>query len=474
METKTEAPPLVLDLDGTLVRSDLLVESGFACLADHPFRIFGMARALARGKSALKAEIARHVSIDAGSLPYDERVLALAREARTQGRKVYVASASNQRYVAAVAAHIDADGWFASDATTNLAGEAKARRLTEEFGDKGFDYVGDGRADLAVWQVCRKGWCVHPSAAVRREIAARGLDVTAIAPEGSTLKPWIKLIRPHQWAKNALVLVPLLTAHKFAFGALAQSLAAFFAFSFAASAVYIVNDLVDLEADRKHPSKRGRPLAAGTAPILMAIPVAAALLVLAFALALTTTPLFVGVLAGYLALTTAYSFFLKRKMLVDVVTLAGLYTARVIGGAAAIDVPLSEWLLAFSMFIFAALALIKRYVELAARVDADLPDPTNRNYRKFDLDIVAALAAAAGFNAVTVFALYVSSDAVRGLYRHPRALWLVCPILMYWLTRALMMAHRRQMDDDPISFALKDRNSLLAIALVGAIMVGAA
>jgi 4-hydroxybenzoate polyprenyltransferase len=266
------------------------------------------------------------------------------------------------------------------------------------------------------------------------------------------------------------VFVPLLTAQRFDVPSLAHALGAFFAFSFAASSVYILNDLVDIEADRKHPSKKRRPLAAGTVPILAALPVAAGLFLSSFILALVISPLFAAVLVGYLMLTTAYTFFLKRKMLV---VLASLYSVRVIGGAAAISAPVSKWLIAFSMFIFTSLVLIKRYIELIARVDADLPAPSNRNYKKTDVDIIAALAAAAGFNAVTVFAMYISSDTVRHLYRHPFLLWLICPILMYWLGRALLMAHRRLMDDDPIFFALKDWNSLLAFALIAIIMIAA-
>jgi 4-hydroxybenzoate polyprenyltransferase/phosphoserine phosphatase len=466
--------PLVVDLDGTLIRSDLLFESAFAHIGENPLRTLRLFTMLMGGKAALKAGIAAKTPIDVVHLPYDERVLALIENARGEGRKIYIASASNERYISAIANHVGADGFFASTDTENLSSHNKASRLVEVFGEMGFDYAGNARADLPVWAICRKGWAVSPAAAVRRALAASGADVAIVESSGGAAKAWIKLVRVHQWVKNALVFVPLLTAHKFEITALVAAIGAFFAFSFAASAVYLLNDLVDLEADRKHPSKKRRPLAAGTLPIQAALPVALLLVLIAFAVALAIAPLFAGVLLAYLALTTAYTFFLKRKMLVDIIALALLYTLRVIGGAAAISVPVSEWLLAFSMFIFTSLALIKRHVELVALVDADLPDPSNRNYRKSDLDIVATLAAAAGFNAVTVFALYISSETVRRLYHYPDALWLVCPILMYWLGRALMMAHRRMMDDDPIFFTLKDKNSLLALALVAAIMVVAA
>jgi 4-hydroxybenzoate polyprenyltransferase len=298
-------------------------------------------------------------------------------------------------------------------------------------------------------------------------------DADVIEDATRRTRSWIKLLRVHQWAKNILVFVPLVTSQHFDLLAFAEAIGAFLAFSLAASAIYILNDLVDLDADRKHPSKQFRPLAAGTVAITKAMILIPVLLFVGFAGALAIAPALAMVLFAYISLTTAYTFVLKRKMLVDVLALAALYTIRVIGGAAAISVAMSEWLLAFSMFIFTALALIKRYVELAARIDLDLSDPTNRNYRKSDLNIVAALAAAAGFNAVTVFALYISSDAIRPFYRHPKALWIICPILMYWLARALLMAHRRLMDDDPIVFALRDRNSYLALGAICLILIGA-
>ena len=466
--------PLVVDLDNTLIRSDLLVESAFSHVGADPMRLPALISALFRGKAALKAAIARDTAIDVAHLPYDERVLKLIEEARAARRPVYLASASNERYVKAVADHLGVfAGWFASTAEENLSSSAKAKRLVERFGERGFDYVGNDQADIAVWAVARHGIGVATSNSVRRQLTEIDHDAIVLDKPGGRWRAWIKLLRLHQWAKNALVLVPVLTAHRFDPTSIALAIGAFLTFSCAASAIYIVNDLVDLEADRKHPSKKRRPLAAGTVPILQAIFVAPVMIAIALGGALIINPLFAAVLLGYLVLTTAYTFTLKRKMIIDIVVLASLYTIRVIGGAAAISVLMSEWLLGFSMFIFTCLALVKRYVELVARVDADLPDPTNRNYRKSDLPIVASLAAAAGFNAVTVFALYVSSDAVRQLYHHPAALWLVCPILMYWLGRALMMAHRRLMDDDPIVFALKDINSVVAFGLIGVIMIAA-
>lgn len=473
-QTSPAAHPLVVDLDGTLIRSDLLIKSAFAHLGQNPLRILGLLSAFFRGKAALKAQIASSTTIDVATLPYDADVMTLIRQARDEGRSVFLVSASNERYVSAVAAHLGVfDGWFASNSSENLSSTAKADHLVSLFGRGGFDYIGNDEADLAVWEVARRRFAIRASVDVRAKLLAFAPDATLLTPGGRTLRAWAKLLRVHQWAKNALVLVPLLTSHSFNLAALSEALGAAFCFCLAASSIYVLNDLVDLEADRAHPTKKNRPLAAGTISVLDALLAIPFLLAAALVGAFLLTPWFGAVLLGYVALTTAYTFVLKRKMMVDVITLASLYTIRVIGGAVAISVPVSEWLLAFSMFMFTALALIKRYVELAALLDADLPNPTNRNYVKSDLFIVAALAMATAFNAITVFALYISSDAVKELYRHPEALWLICPILMYWLGRIMMLAHRRLMNDDPVVFALKDWNSLVAAALVGAILIAA-
>jgi 4-hydroxybenzoate polyprenyltransferase len=467
-----DAVPLVVDLDGTLIRGDLLVESFFRSVGEDWLAPVALLRPLLRGKAELKAAIADRTPIDPSELPYDEAVLARIRAAVSGGRKVYLASASDERYVAAIAAHLGLfAGWFASDGEHNLSGSAKAARLVQAFGEHGFDYIGNDSADLPVWAAAAKPIGIRVAPGTRRRLTRMAPRAEFLASAPASLSDWLRLIRVHQYAKNALVFIPLLTAQKFQAGSLALALTAFIAFSLCASSVYIVNDLVDLAADRGHPTKKNRPLAAGKIPPLEGIVAACLLFVSAMVLGSTVSPGFFGVLIAYFALTSAYTFSLKRKMLVDVIVLAMLYTIRVVGGAAAVDVPMSEWLLGFSMFIFTALALIKRYTELSVRLDSDLPDPSNRNYKIGDLPIVATLAAAAGFNAVTVFALYISSDTVHRLYRHPLLLWLICPILMYWIGRALMMAHRRMMDDDPIVFALRDWRSRVCVGLVGLIML---
>jgi 4-hydroxybenzoate polyprenyltransferase len=292
--------------------------------------------------------------------------------------------------------------------------------------------------------------------------------------KGRALHAYARLLRPHQWAKNLLVFVALATSHRFTPQAFLQAALAFAAFSLCASGAYILNDWVDVAADRGHPFKRNRPLASGAVPIAHGLAIAPLLLAASAGLALLAPPGFGLALAAYAAANVAYSLYLKRKMMVDVATLAGLYTVRVIAGAAAIGVPISEWLLAFSMFIFLALALVKRHSEIAMRMDAGLPDPSNRDYRAADLPVLIVLSAASGYAAVVVFALYVSSPALLSLYRHPHWLYLICPLLLYWISRVILRSNRREMPDDPVVFALKDRASFLTMALLGVVAAAAA
>ena len=441
--------PLVVDLDRALIRSDLQRQSML----------------LRPGRNAAAARF------DASQLAYDEDVLSLVRASVADGVPVYLVSAGDEQHVRAVVEHLGLfTGWFAATAGESLSQAAKTQRLIDAFGSGGFDYLGSSAEDYPIWAAARKRMATRCADAVRASLVQLDGEAVFLSALTSQLRAWVKLLRVHQWAKNALVFVPLATAHRFDLAAFVAAVAAFVAFSLAASVIYIVNDIADIEADRKHPTKKHRPLAAGTLPATVALWAAGALVLAAIAIASCVTADFLAVLGFYLVLTTAYTFYLKRKMLVDVIALAILYTTRVIAGAAAVAVPLSAWLLVFSIFIFTTLALTKRYVELAARIDADLPDPSNRDYRKSDLGVVAALAAGAAFNAVTVFALYISSDAVHHLYRRPDALWLICPILMYWLSRILMLAHRRALDDDPVLFALKDLNSLVAFGLIAEIL----
>jgi 4-hydroxybenzoate polyprenyltransferase len=466
--------PLVVDLDGSLIRTDLLYESFFAALPNGFKHHYSVMASLLRGKAHLKAYLAQVAVLDHALLPYNPAVVDLIVRARKDGRRIYLATASDRRHAEVVAEHLGHfDGIFASDGETNLSGEAKARRLIEAFGDKNFDYVGNEDRDVPIWAHARKAYIVGGSRALLRKVQALDIAIESIDNPRTPVLVWLKALRAHQYVKNVLVFVPLLTAHAYAPHFVVNALLAFVAFSLCASSVYLLNDLVDLDADRRHPTKRKRPFASGAIPLAHGVIAIPLLLILSFSCAAAVSLNLVGVLSAYFGLSLSYSLSLKRKLMVDVVVLAMLYTTRVIAGAVALPVVPSEWLLAFSMFIFTSLALVKRYVELAMRIDKELPDPRNRNYRLADLPIVGALAAASGLNAVTIFTLYISSSTVRELYRHPEVLWLICPVLLYWLARVVVLAHRRAIDDDPIVFAIHDRNSRICGVLMVLIVLAA-
>lgn len=473
--TEGRPRPLVVDLDGTLVLGDTLHESLLGLLSSRPWQLLALPAWLAGGKAHFKQAVAAHQAIDPATLVYNQPLLDWLASQRDH-RDLVLCTAADARVAEAVAAHLGLfDAVIASDGDTNLGGERKAHRLVERYGDKGFDYVGNDRADLPVWRHSHTAIVCNATAAVARDAAAIGNVGHTFPSRTGGAGAWLRALRLHQWAKNLLLFVPLLTAHLvFEPAAVVNVLLAFLAFGLCASSVYLLNDLMDLAADRRHPRKRRRPFAAGHLSVLSGLGVAAMLLVAAFALAVATLPQnFVLTLAGYYLLTCAYSFRLKRVEMLDVVILAALYTSRIIAGAVALDVELSFWLLAFSMFLFLSLALLKRHTELVTLRDLGQTHASGRGYHADDLPLVATFGASAGYASVLVFALYINSPASAALYSRPELLWLLCPMLLFWIGRVWLLSHRRRMHDDPLVFALTDWVSLLVL-VVSLITVGAA
>ena len=467
-------PPLVVDLDGTLIRSDLLVESFLALAGADPRAALRALLMLRRGKAAFKAAVADAAILDVTTLPFDDDVLALVRRARAEGRETHLASASDQRYVQAVAEHLGVfDGAEGSHGGCNLSGVAKADRLAARFGERGFDYVGDAAVDVAVWSRARTAYVIAPSPKLRRRMTARSLTPEPVGERGGGVRGLAKAMRPHQWLKNLLVFAPLMAGHDFSVPTIGAAVVAFVAFSLVASSVYLLNDLVDLRSDREHARKRRRPFASGRASVLRGLMLAPVLLLTGAAFAAFLPWRFGATLAGYYALTLAYSFALKRVMTVDVITLACLYGARLVAGGYATGVELSRWLEALAVFLFLSLALVKRAGELADRIAEGKGDPAGRGYRLSDLPMVEAMAAASGYVAVLVLALYFNSAAVEPLYKAPHRLWLICVVVLYWVSRMLMKAHRGEMHDDPLVFAVRDRPSQVCGLIAGAALVAA-
>lgn len=465
-ESAREPVPLYVDLDGTLIRTDLLLESALRLVVRNPLYLFAIPAWLLRGKAVLKHEIAQRVSLEAVRLPYNTAFLEWLRAQALSGRELVLASASDRRYVAAVAGHV---GLFTdvlgSRPGQNLAGAGKLAAIKLHAKGRSFDYAGNAKPDLQVWQMARRAIVVNPGHGVTTAVR-RVAEVEAVfddLPRG--LRVWLKAVRIHQWLKNLLIGVPLITSFRFTEPhAVKVALAAFVAFGLVASATYLANDLVDLDADRQHPRKRFHPLASGAIRIMPAIFVLVTMLVGGLALSAAISLPFLGALAVYVATTLAYSLWLKSLVFVDVLCLAILYTWRIVAGAIAINVELSNWLAAFSMFVFLSLALVKRCAELIRLAAARDVSTKTRDYRVTDITALTAMGTAAGYLSVLVLALFIDAPSTAGRYANPRLLWLLCPLLLYWVSRLWVKTARGEMPDDPIIYAATDRASWVVLA----------
>lgn len=459
-------PPLAVDMDGTLLLSDTLHESLLALLRVNPLYLFVFPLWLLRGRAHFKRAVARRIVPDPATLAFNEPFLAWLREQHGR-RSIVLCTAADAAVARAVSAHVGVfDDVLSSDGRENLAGDGKAAALVQRFGERGFDYAANARIDAAAWAHARQAIVVNAAPAVERAAARVGTVARTFPRSAAPATTALRALRPHQWAKNLLVFVPVLTAHlAFDTGALAHALLAFVAFCLCASSVYVVNDLVDLPSDRAHPRKRHRPFASGALPTVFGMVAAPLLALAAFAIAAALPSRFLLVLVAYFALTFAYSLWFKRIELLDVVVLASLYTGRIVAGAFAIAVPLSFWLLAFSMFLFLSLALVKRHAELALVREHGRTDAVGRGYRVEDLPLLATLGGASGYLSVLVLALYINSRESAALYDEPQLLWLLCPLLLYWISRVWLLTTRGRMHDDPVLFALRDPASLVVAAL---------
>ena len=468
------APILVVDLDGTLVRSDMLFETFWSALAADWRTPFVAAGSLVAGRAVLKARLALLGPIDVAALPYNDAVLDFVRNWRADGGRTALVTASDQALAEAIASHLGLfDEVHGSANGTNLKGPAKAGFLARRFGE-GYAYVGDAAADLPVWQGAVRAIMVNPSPGLKARVAALGRAPEPIAEVRRGLRPYLRAMRPHQWLKNLLVFLPMLAAHDLGSDTIWRSVVAFVTFCLVASGVYVLNDLLDLGSDRAHPRKRNRPLASGDLAIAHGTVLAPGLLLLGLGFALLLGPAFAAVMVSYFVLTTAYSLWLKRRPIIDICMLAGLYTVRIAAGGVAADIPLSVWLLAFSIFFFFSLAAVKRQAELVDGVAAGKVTAHGRGYHVDDLPLVANMAISSGYVAVLVMALYVNSPAVLRLYPAPYLLWGICPVLLYWISRMVMKTHRGQMHDDPVVFAATDRVSLACFVVILALATGGA
>ncbi|MDQ2833245.1 MAG: UbiA family prenyltransferase [Acidobacteriota bacterium] len=476
--------PLCVDLDGTLVKSDTLYDSALAVARHRPSVLLQFPGWLLQGKAALKRHIASVVQLDVAHLPYNRELLQYLEQQNASGREMYLATAADASIAQRVAEHLGLfTGVLASDGSLNLAGKNKLQAFQSRFGDQ-FAYIGNALPDLTLLEHCQQPMVANPTPAL-----AAGLRKIRITPvrtfedRVSGIKAWPKAMRLHQWAKNVLIFLPLILAHVRAPGLVAAALLAFISFGLCASATYIVNDLLDLEADRQHPRKCRRPFASGDLSVLSgAVVIAlflAASLVLALlvpyavsafsrGLALGQPHAFLLWLAIYLVTTLSYSLRLKRAVLVDVIVLSGLYTIRILAGSAATGVLVSTWLAGFSIFFFLSLAFVKRFAELENLRERGGSSASGRGYHVADIEQLRSFGSASGYASVVVLTLYISNLDAAHLYHHTTRLWLLVPVLLLWVSRLWLQASRGQLNEDPVVYAITDRRSLL----LGVVVVG--
>lgn len=465
----SDTTPLYVDLDGTLIRTDLLWESLLSSARTHPVAALrGLAR-LRHGKAAMKCALAQAAAIDVATLPYNVPFLDWLRGEARRGRPIYLATAADSGLAGRVAAHLGFfSGVLASDGRHNLKGPNKLAAIREHRRGGPFAYCGNGPEDVAIFAAASEAIVVGASRSV--EAAARAsANVTHRFPcDPAGVRTWARAMRVHQWLKNLLVFVPLLTSFGLADpAAIVAAVVAFIAFCLVASGGYFVNDLLDLGADRQHPTKRGRPLASGRLSVPSGAAAAAAAFGVGFAAAAFLSWSFAGWLGAYAVLTLTYSMAIKRYAIFDLIALAALYTLRILAGGAAIGVEVSFWLLAFSVFLFFSLATVKRCGELASIRSRSEQSARGRGYHAGDLEVLKSFGTATSVAAVLVLALYVQTPEVNQRYAAPRALWLMLAALLTWLAHLWLVTWRGAMHDDPLVFALRDPTSRWLIAAMG-------
>ena len=483
-------PVLCVDLDGTLVKSDTLHDSALAVARHHPRALVNIPGWLAQGKAALKRHLANTIQLDVAHLPYNRELLQYLEQQRATGRPIYLATAADADTANRIADHLGLfTGVLASDGQLNLAGKNKLAAFQSRFGDN-FSYIGNALPDLPLLQHCQEPMVANPTPGLRSALRKAGITPVRIFDERvSPLKAWLKAIRLHQWAKNTLIFVPLVLAHAWAPGLLAGATLAFYSFGLCASATYIINDLLDLEADRQHPRKRRRPFASGDLSALSGVVVVILFLAASLTLALLVPHAIAALspqllylikphyfllwLGIYLVTTLAYSLRLKRSVLVDVIVLSGLYTIRIIAGSAASGIAVSTWLGSFSIFFFLSLAFVKRFAELENLRNRGGVSAGGRGYHVADIEQLRSFGSASGYASVVVLTLYISTLDAAHLYQHTRRLWLLVPVLLLWISRLWLMASRGHLNEDPVVYAITDRRSLLLGLVVVAIVLSA-
>lgn len=463
--------PLCVDLDGTLVKSDTLADSLLLLVRGQPLQAMAAPLWLRSGKAAFKREVAARVALDLDHLPWNRRLLEYLSGERAAGRKLYLATGADAAMAQRIADHLGLfEEVLASDGASNHIGDRKLASLRERFSGGEFDYIGNARPDGPVLAHSTEAMVANPTRSLRALLRSKEIPVSRSFEDRATAgRSFLKAIRLHQWAKNILIFVPLILAHAFRPSLILNDLLAFACFSLCASATYVVNDLLDIEADRRHPKKRLRPFAAGDLSAQTGVAIVVLFLAVAFTGAAFLPSAFLSWMLVYLVATLAYSLRLKRVVLVDVLLLSGLYTLRLLAGAGAAKVRISPWFAAFSIFLFLSLAIVKRFSELQNIRARSGSLANGRGYVLSDIEQLRTFGTGSGLAAVVIFALYINGGEIEGLYRHPNRMWLILPFLILWIFRVWLLASRGELDEDPVIFAVTDHMSLLICLCIAVI-----
>lgn len=467
-----ECYPLFVDLDGTYTKTDLLFESFLVAFKQNPLIVFYCIHWLLKGKSYIKYQLSERANLNFELLPLNEELSSFLQSEKRKGRKIYLATASNEKYARKIVEqHAIFDGYISSSETLNLKGKEKLKKI-ETISNK-FSYAGNDIVDFEIFAQAEESLLVNPTYKAQRKAENFKVDKT-FDMHKPNIGVWLKQIRIHQWLKNLLIFVPLIVSGVFVnFNDVTTTVLAFFAFSLLASSTYILNDLLDIESDRAHSVKKYRPLAAGTISIKDGVTVGVVLFLTSIIMSFLIGTEFTLVLLAYLALTVLYSFKVKQYVAMDVVTLALLYTIRILAGAAAVGVVASFWLLAFSIFIFLSLALVKRCSEIQSMESDGKERAKGRDYILKDYSILASFGTSSALMSVLMFCFYINNNALTNQYQQPDILWLIVPAMCYWLMRMWIKTHRGEMHHDPIIFTLKDRGSRITVGFCGLIAIAA-
>lgn len=461
--------PLCVDLDGTLLHTDSLHESLLLLCKKNIILLIKSFFILAfQGKYKFKHYVAKHISLDPEYLPYNQELITWLKEQKAKGRKVFLITAAHISIAQSVANFLGFfDGYFGSTNQVNLKGNNKATFLNQQFGENQYDYAGDHKVDLLVWQNAANGIVVNASKKTLQKARCLNKAHIIFPKKQLSFATIFKAIRIHQYVKNILIFVPIILAQKILnIPIVNQSILGFLSFCLLASSVYVLNDLLDLVADRQHHSKSTRAFASGQLSITIGLFLTGTLLLATLALASFLPLSFRMILLVYYLLTISYSFYFKRIVLVDVFFLAALYTIRIVAGITLLSIGYSQWILEFSLFIFLSLAFVKRYVELKQQKKQGKLKTTGRGYHIDHLIPILIFGVSSGYIASLIMALYLSSSQALQFYHQPEFLWLICPLLTYWISRVWLLATEGKVHDDPIVFALKDKVSYFIFILI--------